>query len=105
MQTALASEVYALTNLLSRIAASNRKARDFTDNILETVLRHTIAAFPVYRTYIDDRGEYSDRDVAFLRFAIARAKRLNPDIDASAFDFLRETLLLQNTSPAGEAEA
>jgi (1->4)-alpha-D-glucan 1-alpha-D-glucosylmutase len=95
MQTALASEVYALTNLLSRIASSNRKARDFTDNILETVLRHTIAAFPVYRTYIDDRGEYSARDEAFLRYAIARAKRLNPDIDASAFDFLRETLLLQ----------
>jgi (1->4)-alpha-D-glucan 1-alpha-D-glucosylmutase len=100
MQTALASEVYALTNLLSRIAASNRKARDFTDNILETVLRQTIAAFPVYRTYIDDRGEYGERDVAFLRFAIARAKRLNPDIDASAFDFLRETLLLENSSPA-----
>jgi (1->4)-alpha-D-glucan 1-alpha-D-glucosylmutase len=100
MQTALASEVYALTNLLSGIAASNRKARDFTDNILETVLRHTIAAFPVYRTYIDDRGEYGARDVAFLRFAIARAKRLNPDIDASAFDFLRETLLLQNPSLA-----
>jgi (1->4)-alpha-D-glucan 1-alpha-D-glucosylmutase len=100
MQTALASEVYALTNLLSKIAASNRRARDFTDNILETVLRHTIAAFPVYRTYIDDRGEYGERDVAFLRFAIARAKRLNPDIDASAFDFLRETLLLQNGSQA-----
>ena len=100
MQTALASEVYALTNLLSKIAAANRRARDFTDNILETVLRHTIAAFPVYRTYIDDRGEYGERDVAFLRFAIARAKRLNPDIDASGFDFLRETLLLQNSSPA-----
>jgi (1->4)-alpha-D-glucan 1-alpha-D-glucosylmutase len=100
MQTALASEVYALTNLLSKIAAANRRARDFTDNILETVLRHTIAAFPVYRTYIDDRGEYGERDVAFLRYAIARAKRLNPDVDASAFDFLRETLLLQNTSPA-----
>jgi (1->4)-alpha-D-glucan 1-alpha-D-glucosylmutase len=100
MQTALASEVYALTNLLSRITASNRKARDFTDNILETVLRQTIAAFPVYRTYIDDRGEYGARDVAFLRYAIARAKRLNPDVDASAFDFLREMLLLHN-SPAG----
>src|SRR5277367_2433543 len=98
MQTALASEVYTLTNLLSRIAASNRKARDFTDNILETVIRQTIAAFPVYRTYIDDRGEYGERDVACLRFSIARAKRLNPDIDSSAFDFLRETLLLQSNS-------
>src|SRR6202453_1519943 len=102
MQTALASEVYTLTNLLSRIAAANRKARDFTDNILETVLRQTIAAFPVYRTYIDDRGEYGERDVAFLRFAVARAKRLNPDIDSSAFDFLRETLLLKSTSPAAK---
>src|SRR3984885_6015006 len=98
MQTALASEVYVLTNLLSRIAASNRRARDFTDNILETVIRETIASFPVYRTYIDDRGEYSDRDVTFLRSAIARAKRLNPDINASAFDFLRETLLLKSGS-------
>jgi (1->4)-alpha-D-glucan 1-alpha-D-glucosylmutase len=102
MQTALASEVYTLTNLLSRIAAANRKARDFTDNILETVLRQTIAAFPVYRTYIDDRGVYGERDVAFLRFAVARAKRLNPDIDSSAFDFLRETLLLQSTSPSAK---
>ena len=100
MQTALASEVYVLTNLLSRIAASNRRARDFTDNILETVIRETIASFPVYRTYIDDRGEYTERDVAFLRSAIARAKRLNPDINVSAFDFLRETLLLQSSSPA-----
>jgi (1->4)-alpha-D-glucan 1-alpha-D-glucosylmutase len=100
MQTALASEVYVLTNLLSRIAASNRRARDFTDNILETVIRETIASFPVYRTYIDDRGEYSERDVAFLRSAITRAKRLNPDINASAFDFLRETLLLKSGSLA-----
>jgi (1->4)-alpha-D-glucan 1-alpha-D-glucosylmutase len=100
MQTALASEVYVLTNLLSRIAASNRRARDFTDNILETVIRETIASFPVYRTYIDDRGEYSERDVAFLRSAIARAKRLNPDINTSAFDFLRETLLLKSGSSA-----
>jgi (1->4)-alpha-D-glucan 1-alpha-D-glucosylmutase len=95
MQTALASEVYVLTNLLSRIAAANRRARDFTDNILETVIRETIASFPVYRTYIDDRGEYGERDVAFLRSAIARAKRLNPDITVSAFDFLRDTLLLK----------
>ena len=104
MQTALASEVYVLTNLLSRVAASDRRARDFTDNILETVLRETIASFPVYRTYIDDRGEYTARDVAFLRSAIAKAKRLNPDIDASAFDFLRDTLLLKNNAPIGHKQ-
>ncbi len=104
MQNALASDVYALTNQLSHIAAANRSARDFTDNLLETVLRETIASFPVYRTYFDDRGEYSDRDVAFIRYAVARAKRFNPDVDASAFDFLRDTLLLKNADPGAGSE-
>ena len=56
MQNSLASEVHVLTNLLSKIAAADRHARDFTDNILETVVRETIACFPVYRTYTDERG-------------------------------------------------
>ncbi|HEY0758002.1 MAG TPA: malto-oligosyltrehalose synthase [Acidisarcina sp.] len=94
MQSSLASEVYVLTNLLSQMAAANRRARDFTDNILEAVIRETIACFPVYRTYIDDRGRYTDKDRTFIRFAVARGKRLNPDLDTSAFDFLRDTLLL-----------
>ncbi len=94
MQTSLASEVYVLTNLLSHIAASDRRARDFTENILEAVIRETIACFPVYRTYIDDRGQYTARDREFVEVAIARAKRLNSGIDASAFDFLKTTLLL-----------
>jgi (1->4)-alpha-D-glucan 1-alpha-D-glucosylmutase len=96
MQASLASEVYVLTNLLSQIAAANRRARDFTDIILEDVIRETIAAFPVYRTYIDDRGQYTDHDRTVIHQAIARAKRLNPELDASAFDFLRSTLLLGN---------
>ncbi|HVJ07668.1 MAG TPA: malto-oligosyltrehalose synthase [Acidisarcina sp.] len=104
MQTALASEVYVLTNLLSRLASTDRRARDFTDNILEIVIRETIACFPVYRTYIDDRGQYTDRDRAFIHYAISRAKRRNASIDASAFDFLRETLLLRgfNSTPQQE---
>lgn len=102
MQTALASEVYVLTNLLSGIAAADRRARDFTDNILESVIRETIACFPVYRTYIDDRGQYTDRDRAFINYAIHRAMRLNHEIDPSAFNFLRDTLLLRG--PEGEAK-
>ncbi|WP_446744322.1 malto-oligosyltrehalose synthase [Silvibacterium acidisoli] len=94
MQNALSSETYVLTNLLSHLASENRRARDFTNNILETVIRETIACFPVYRTYIDDRGQYTERDRAFIHHAVARAKHYNSDIDASAFDFLEETLLL-----------
>jgi (1->4)-alpha-D-glucan 1-alpha-D-glucosylmutase len=94
MQTSLASEVYVLTNLLAHIAASDRRARDFTDNILESVIRETIACFPVYRTYIDDRGQYAPSDREVVERAIARAKLRNSGIDASAFDFLEFTLLL-----------
>jgi (1->4)-alpha-D-glucan 1-alpha-D-glucosylmutase len=101
MQNSLASEVHVLTNMLSKIAAADRHARDFTDNILEGVIRETIACFPVYRTYIDERGTYPDRDVAFIVGAIRQAKRRNPDVDGSAFDFLRDMLLLSRANDAG----
>jgi (1->4)-alpha-D-glucan 1-alpha-D-glucosylmutase len=94
MQSALSSEVYVLTNLLNQLATGDRRARDFTESILEAVIRETIACFPVYRTYIDDRGQYTDRDIAFIAQAIWRAKYRNPEIDGSAFDFLQNTLLL-----------
>ena len=94
LNNALASETYVLTNLLSHLATADRRARDFTDSLLETVIRETIACFPVYRTYIDERGQYTERDTSFIRQAIQRAKHRNADADASAFDFLMNTLLL-----------
>ncbi|HEX4309724.1 MAG TPA: malto-oligosyltrehalose synthase [Acidobacteriaceae bacterium] len=94
MRNALSSETYVLTNLLSRLASANRKARDFTDDLLESAIRETIACFPVYRTYIDDRGQYTERDRAFIRQAIGRAKQRNRETDESVFDFLENTLLL-----------
>ena len=98
MRSSLASEVYVLTTLLSRLASANRRARDFTEDLLEAAIRETIACFPVYRTYIDERGEYTERDRAFLRQAIVRAKQRNREMDASVFDFLENTLLLQGRS-------
>ncbi len=100
MQNALSSETYVLTNLLSQIASADRRARDFTDNLLEEAIRQTIACFPVYRTYIDDRGQYTERDRIVILRAIARAKHRSPDIDASAFDFLEKTLLLEGRTGA-----
>ncbi len=94
MRTSLSSEVYVLANLLSRLATANRRARDFTDDLLEIAIRETIACFPVYRTYIDGRGRFTDRDRAFIHQAISRAKLRNREMDASVFDFLEDTLLL-----------
>jgi (1->4)-alpha-D-glucan 1-alpha-D-glucosylmutase len=94
MRSSLSSEVYVLTNLLSRLASANRKARDFTDDLLEAAIRETIACFPVYRTYIGESGEYTERDRMFIRRAVARAKQRSLNTDTSAFDFLEKTLLL-----------
>lgn len=104
MQASLASEVHVLTNMLSKIAAADRHARDFTDNILEAVIRETIACFPVYRTYTDERGFYPERDIGFIQSAIRQAKRRNPDIAGSAFDFLRDILLLHQRQKAAGTE-
>ncbi len=107
MQTSLASEVYVLTNLLGNLAGSDRLARDFTENLLESAIRETIACFPVYRTYIDDRGQYTASDRQVVERAISRAKRMNSGIEASAFDFLQTTLLLGGRpgNPQSEIDA
>ncbi len=107
MGSALSSETHVLGNLLSQLASRDRRVRDFTDNLLETVIRETIACFPIYRTYIDERGEYSEADMKTIRSAIRAAKRRNPTIDASAFDYLQRMLLLEGlgTGDAARDEA
>ena len=53
MDTEMASELNVLARDAGRIARSNRRTCDFTDNILHVALREIVARFPVYRTYID----------------------------------------------------
>lgn len=95
MNVALSSEVNVLTHLLGEISSTDRRARDFTLKTLRDSIRETIACFPVYRSYIDERGEYSDRDKEYIQYAVRRAKRLNPGMSERVFDFLRDTLLLR----------
>lgn len=96
MYKALSSEVNVLTHLLDRISMHDRRARDFTRSVLRNTIREAIACFPVYRTYIDERGNISEHDRLYVEQAIAEAKRRNPDI-APAFDFLQDILLLKGT--------
>ena len=101
MGASLASEVNVLAHMLDAISATDRYARDFTRKSLRDVIRETIACFPVYRTYTDERGEMTDRDRAHINDAIARAKRRNPDKAPASFDFLRDILLLKNRDSDG----
>ncbi|HYX52832.1 MAG TPA: malto-oligosyltrehalose synthase [Candidatus Limnocylindrales bacterium] len=96
MHASLASEVNVLAHLLDELSLPDRYARDFTRKALRDVIRETIACFPVYRTYIDERGEITERDRNYINEAVARAKRRNPDKAPASFDFLRDILLLRH---------
>jgi (1->4)-alpha-D-glucan 1-alpha-D-glucosylmutase len=95
MDNALASEVNVLTHMLDEISSENRRARDFTLSVLGDAIRETIACFPVYRTYIDERGNVQEWDRRYIQQAIDRAKRRNGNVPPAVFDFLRSILLLE----------
>ncbi len=103
MTTSLSSEVTVLSHILEEIANADRNARDFTRSALTIAIREAIACFPVYRTYIDERGNISDRDRLYVSQTIMAAKRRNPSMTASLFDFLRDILML-SSSAVGEQE-
>ncbi len=95
MNVALSSELTVLSHMLDEISSLDRNARDFTRSVLRDAIRETIACFPVYRTYIDERGNLSERDRGHINEAIARAKRRNSGMPGSVFEFLRDILLLR----------
>jgi (1->4)-alpha-D-glucan 1-alpha-D-glucosylmutase len=92
MLTAMASELNVLAHALNRISERDRRYRDFTLNSCRAVLREVIACFPVYRTYVSTRGVDTFDRVA-VEEAIRQARRRNPLMEASIFEFLEEILL------------
>ena len=94
MQVSMSSEINTLGHYLNRISEQNRHTRDFTLNSLIKSIVEVIACFPVYRTYINT-FEVPERDRQYIEATIGRAKRQNPAISASVFDFVRDVLLLR----------
>lgn len=92
MQTALPSELNVLVRALNIISEDDRRYRDFTLNSLREALREVVACFPIYRTYIDSEGSNQD-DRETLEKSIARAKSLNPAMESTIFDFIKDTVL------------
>src|SRR2546423_7629121 len=95
MKLALANDVDVLGNLLDRLSERNRWYRDFTLEALARAVRETIACFPVYRTYVEPGQPVSDEDLAIIERAVTTAKRRNPALEESVFNFLRDILLFR----------
>ena len=88
----LNSELNVLANHLSRIALSDRHTCDFTVKSLRDALTEVVACFPVYRTYVTERG-VSDNDRKYIDEAVECAKMSSGAADISVFDFIRDILL------------
>lgn len=92
MQTAMASELNVLAHMLDQLGEGSRRSRDFTLESMRVAISEVVACFPVYRTYVDQRG-WTPEDRAVVERAIARARLRNPAMERSLFDFFREVVL------------
>jgi (1->4)-alpha-D-glucan 1-alpha-D-glucosylmutase len=81
--------------MLDRLSEQNRWYRDFTLEALSRAVRETIACFPVYRTYLAPGQPVTEEDRQIVERAIAAAKRRNPAMEESIFNFLRDVLLFR----------
>jgi len=95
MRISLANEVNVLGTMVDRLSEQNRWFRDYTLEALARAVRETIACFPVYRTYLEPGKPVSAEDRAVIERAVAEAKRRNPAIEESVFNFLRDLLLFR----------
>ncbi len=94
--TELASDIERLTDLLSDICEQHPRFRDFTRRELRSALVETIAAFPVYRTYVNPSTHtVDDTDARIISGAVERAASRCPDLEPELFDLLRGILLLE----------
>ena len=95
MRLSLANDVNVLGDMLDRLSEKNRWFRDFTLDALGRAVRETIACFPVYRTYVTPGQPVSEEDRAIIERAVTTAKRRNPALEESVFNFLRDILLFR----------
>jgi (1->4)-alpha-D-glucan 1-alpha-D-glucosylmutase len=96
MLVAMVGEMNALAHQLDRISEKNRWYRDFTLNSLTFALREVIACLPIYRTYVSQQRLPSEQEKTYIRRAVAEARRRNPRTARAIFDFIEQTLLLNN---------
>lgn len=103
LQVSLSSELNVLARRLDRISEQHRWSRDFTLESLRSALREVVTCFPIYRTYVaGNAADVDPEDERHIRAAVLEAKRRNPAVSGSVFDFIERVLLLH--SPEGITE-
>jgi (1->4)-alpha-D-glucan 1-alpha-D-glucosylmutase len=91
MQVNLASEMNVLARRFHRLSMSDWRTRDFTFKAMLSALEEVISAFPVYRTYVSERGCGAD-DRRYIDWAIGLAKTRWRPGETTILDFIHGVL-------------
>ncbi len=98
----LGSDVNRLTALFMQVCEQDRDHRDYTRHEIHEAVREAVAAFPVYRTYVQaETGQIAREDQEFIRLAMDEAPLRRPDLDGELFEFLHQVLTLKAGGPLG----
>jgi len=92
MRLSLSNDINVLGHMLNELSERNRYYRDFTLNSLTTAVREVIACFPVYRTYLVPGQPVSMESRRIIMSAVAQARRRNPAVEGSVFEFVGDIL-------------
>jgi (1->4)-alpha-D-glucan 1-alpha-D-glucosylmutase len=92
MDNEMSGELHVLSRDVARLARQNPLTADFTQSLIMRAIKHLIACFPVYRTYVDSSGVRDAADERDLGWALAQARRHETTIDPSVFTFLEQAL-------------
>ena len=103
MRVNLASEMNVLALRFHRLSMSEWRTRDFTLNGMLAALEEVIAAFPVYRTYVSERGASPD-DRRHIEWAVGQAKKRRRPGDTTILDFVHRVITANGVGHPHPAE-
>jgi (1->4)-alpha-D-glucan 1-alpha-D-glucosylmutase len=95
MNTLLGVEMRSLGRQLAELASQDRYARELSRGQLVDALVEVTASLSVYRTYIRNM-EISEHAMKYIGEALREARQRAAHLNSACFDFIEETLLLQN---------
>ncbi|MHB1854778.1 MAG: malto-oligosyltrehalose synthase [Acidimicrobiales bacterium] len=99
MASSLATDVERLTAAFVEVCETRRRFRDFTRPELRDCLRETLAAMPVYRTYVEAGGRAGTEDAERIRSAVELARSRRTELDPELFELLEGILLGRHRAP------
>ena len=92
-ETNLVGDIDNLARFLKKVASQYRYGRDLTANGLKAAIQEVLVTFPIYCTYINQRGS-SKRDLKYIQYAIAQARKRVPQL-LNELELIERFLMLE----------